>query len=141
MAIQQDLEALGEKALQDIEQARTPESLEQVRVSFLGKKGALSGVLSGLGALPPAERPQVGALANQWKKKIEDKLETKKSTLLNAESEKKLQNERIDVTLPPRRMPLGSLHPLTITTRRIVAALARLGFTVASGPEIETEFL
>jgi phenylalanyl-tRNA synthetase alpha chain len=135
------LDAIGGQALRDIESAATSEALEQVRISVLGKKGALSEVLKGLGSVGPEERPKVGAAANAWKAKLEDALTARKDKLDSAALEAKLAQERVDVTLPGRLEHRGSLHLVTQTTRRIVEVFSRLGFDVVSGPEIETEFL
>src|SRR4051812_16092214 len=94
------LGAIGEQALKDVEAAGSLEALEQVRIAVLGKKGALSEVLKGLGAVSAEERPRIGASANEWKRKIEEALDAKKSVLESALLEAKLASERIDVTLP-----------------------------------------
>ncbi len=135
------LDGIGSQTLQDIEKTETLDGLEQVRISVLGKKGALSEVLKGLGSVSAEERPKVGAAANEWKKKIEDALSARKATFESAELNRKLQSERIDVSLPARGLHRGSLHPVTTTTRRIVEVFSRLGFDLASGPEVETDFL
>ncbi|MCM2278718.1 MAG: phenylalanine--tRNA ligase subunit alpha [Oligoflexia bacterium] len=135
------LDAIGEQVLKEISAAASLEALEQVRVSVLGKKGALSEVLKGLGSVGPEERPRIGAAANEWKRKIEDALEVRKGALEAAALDARLQSERLDVSLPSRLPHRGTLHPVTQATRRIVEILARLGFDVMTGPEIETEFL
>jgi phenylalanyl-tRNA synthetase alpha chain len=135
------LDAIGGQALLDIEATASLEALEQVRVSVLGKKGALSEVLKGLGAVPGSERPKIGAAANEWKRKIEDALSVRKERLEGAALDEQLKRERIDVTLPARAIPRGTLHPITQTTQRIIEIFSRLGFDVTTGPEVETEFL
>lgn len=137
----QKLDAIGNQALKDIESAATSEVLEQARIAILGKKGALSEVLKGLGAVPAKERPVIGAAANQWKRKIEEALENRKRQLDQAKLEIQLREERIDITAPARLPYKGTLHPVTQTTRRIIQTFSRLGFDVVTGPEIETEFL
>ena len=135
------LNAIGEQALRDVAAAATPDAVEQVRIAVLGKKGALSEVLKGLGATPAAERPAIGAAANAWKAKLEAGLEARKIALEGAELESRLKTERVDVSLPARAPHRGSLHPITETTRRIVQVFSRLGFDVMTGPEAETDFL
>ena len=135
------LDAIGTQALRDVEAAANLEAIEQVRIAVLGKKGALSEVLKGLGAVSNEERPKIGAAANTWKGKIEGALETRKSALEKAVLEEKLKTERIDVTLPSRTPHRGTLHPVTQTTRKLIQVFSRLGFDVTTGPEIETEFL
>jgi len=135
------LEEIGSKSLQEIAVAKTLDALEQVRISVLGKKGALSEVLKGLGSATPEERPKIGAAANEWKRKIEAALDERKSGLEQLLLDEKLKTERIDVSLPSRLSHRGSLHLVTQTTRRICEVFTRLGFDVTTGPEVDTEFL
>jgi len=135
------LNAIGGQALKDIDATTNLDTLEQVRISVLGKKGALSEVLKGLGAVSPAERPVIGAVANEWKGKVESALEGRKQALETALLNEKLKTEKIDVTAPARLQHRGSLHVITQTTRRITQILGRLGFDVTLGPEVETEYL
>jgi phenylalanyl-tRNA synthetase alpha chain len=135
------LDALGGQAIEDIKRTTTLEALEHARVSVLGKKGALSEVLKGLGQASPEERPKIGAAANEWKRKVEEALEARKSVLEMQVLEARLAKERIDVTLPARQPHVGALHPVTQTTERIVQIFRRIGFDVTTGPEVETDFL
>lgn len=135
------LGSIGERVLKEIEETPTLEFLEQIRISVLGKKGSLSEVLKGLGAISPEERPKIGAAANEWKRKIEEALTGRKSVLEDSIIQTKLSQERIDVSLPSRLPHRGALHPITLTTRKIIEVLGRLGFDVMTGPEVETEFL
>ncbi|MCM2324380.1 MAG: phenylalanine--tRNA ligase subunit alpha [Oligoflexia bacterium] len=135
------LNGIGEQALKDVAEAGSLDALEQVRVAVLGKKGALSEVLKGLGTVTAEERPKIGAVANDWKRKLEGALEDRKAALESVALEARLQSERLDASLPARLPHRGSLHPVTTTTRRIIEICAKLGFDVMTGPEIETEFL
>jgi phenylalanyl-tRNA synthetase alpha chain len=135
------LNAIGGQILKQIEGATNLDALEQVRVSALGKKGALSEVLKGLVSVPPAERPLIGSAANEWKRKVEAALELRREALEAALLAEKLQNEKIDITLPSRLTHRGSMHILTQTTRRMVEIFSRLGFDLTVGPEVETEYL
>lgn len=135
------LDAIGNQALQELQGIQTLEQLEQLRVSILGKKGALSEVLKGLGSVSADERPKIGAAANEWKRRIEEALEARKASLEGAALEERLKSERIDVTLPSRVPHHGSLHVVTQTTRRLLDTFKRLGFDVTTGPEVETEYL
>jgi phenylalanyl-tRNA synthetase alpha chain len=137
----QKLDAIGGQALKDIQAVAALEALEQVRVSVLGKKGALSEVLKGLGSVSNDERPRIGAAANEWKRRIEEALSARKEALETAVLNEQLKTERIDVTMPARRLPAGTLHPITMTARRMVEVLGRLGFDVVTGPEVETDYL
>jgi phenylalanyl-tRNA synthetase alpha chain len=135
------LESLGAQALHDVQAASTLEAVEQVRITVLGKKGGLSEVLKGLGAVPASDRPKIGAAANEWKRKIEEALATRKATLESAAMDAEIQSQRVDFTLPSRFTHRGALHPITTTTRKIVDVFGRLGFDVMTGPEAETDFL
>jgi phenylalanyl-tRNA synthetase alpha chain len=135
------LDALGEEAVQQARQSSSLEELDKLRVSFLGKKGKLSEILKGLGTLSLEDRPKVGAVSNRWKKEIEKAIEEQKERLEGLFLEKQIQEERIPISLPARRMKKGSLHPLNQTLERILAVFARLGFDVTIGPEVETEYL
>lgn len=135
------LNKIGDVALKEIEASLNATSLEQVRISVLGKKGALSEVLKGLGSVSTADRPMIGSVANDWKKKIEVALELRKETLETAVLLERLRSEKIDVTAPSRLPYRGSYHLITQTTRRLLQIFSRLGFDVTLGPETETEYL
>lgn len=135
------LDAIGGQALREIEAASTTEAIEALRVSVLGKKGALSEVLKGLGSVSAEERPKIGAAANEWKRKVEEALAGRKAELEEKELAIQLQKERIDVTQPARVAHRGALHPITQTTERVIDVFSRLGFDVMTGPEVETDFL
>ncbi|MGK5084649.1 phenylalanine--tRNA ligase subunit alpha [Bdellovibrionota bacterium FG-1] len=135
------LDGIGNATLEQLAQASSLDVLEQVRVAVLGKKGALSEVLKGLGAVSSEERPKAGAAANEWKRRIEAALESRKNQLEQAQLDERIRTEKLDITLPARMPHRGSLHLITQTTRRIIEVFSRLGFDVMTGPEIETEFL
>jgi phenylalanyl-tRNA synthetase alpha chain len=137
----EQLKSIGAKALADLAQVSTLEALEEFRVSVLGKKGSFSEVMKGLGAISASDRPAIGAAANEWKRKLEEALDARKSALEEKRLAAQLEGERIDVSLPSRLTHAGALHPITQTTRKIVQVFSRLGFDVTTGPEIETEFL
>jgi phenylalanyl-tRNA synthetase alpha chain len=134
------IQAIGTKTLADITAAADLATLEGFRVSVLGKKGSLSEVLKGLGSVGPEERPKIGAAANEVKAKIEAALETKRTELETKDLEARLANERIDVSIPARKLHRGALHPITQTTRKMVDIFSRLGFDLMTGPEIETDY-
>lgn len=135
------LDQIGGEALKKVGEAANLPDLDQVRVSYLGKKGELSEVLKGLGQASNEERPVIGAKANEWKRQIEDALDRKKETFERAVLEEKLRSERIDVTLPGRVPLRGNLHPLTQASRRIIEVFSKIGMEVALGPEVETDYL
>ncbi len=115
-------------------------ALELVKARFLGKQGALTELLKSLGGMQPEERKKAGARVNEAKQAIESVLKMRRDVLQEAELERKLKAETIDVTLPGRGRGHGGLHPVTRTLERIQALFRSMGFEVAEGPEIETDF-
>jgi len=114
--------------------------LEQIRIQYLGKKGELTAVLRGMGALSAEERPIVGQLANEVRAEIESAIKLKAEAQKNAELEKKLASEKIDVTLPSNVPTAGKLHPLTQVQRTIEDIFIGMGFSIAEGPEVEYDY-
>ncbi len=115
-------------------------SLENAKAKYLGKTGALTEALKGLGKLSAEERPAAGAAINVVKQAIESALNARREAILNAAQAEQLASESIDVTLPARAQSQGGLHPVTLTLQRIEALFHSIGFDVATGPEIETDF-
>jgi phenylalanyl-tRNA synthetase alpha chain len=140
-SIQNQISENGQAALSQIETVSSLDNLEAIRVGVLGKKGTLSEVLKQLGQVSAEERPKLGALANEWKAKVETALEAKKKILESVALDAELVKSKIDVTLPARKVHVGSLHPITQTVRKVSQTLGRLGFDVTIGPEVETDFL
>ena len=136
--MKEEIASIQEDALSTIANATTEQALEEARVGFLGKKGRLTAVSAGLKDLPKEEKPAIGQLLNVARKAITEALEAQ-TTAMQDEADRKAL-EGIDLTLPGRTPHAGGLHPLTILKRDAVAILRRLGFALASGPEIETEF-
>ncbi|MFM9912546.1 MAG: phenylalanine--tRNA ligase subunit alpha [Methylophilaceae bacterium] len=114
--------------------------LEQAKAKFLGKSGVLTEQLKGLGKLSAEERPAAGAAINVAKQAVEEALNTRREAILNDAQAQKLSSETIDVTLPGRGKTQGGLHPVTLTLQRIEELFHSIGFEVAEGPEIETDF-
>jgi len=135
-----DLTALTGQALAEVAACQELAALEDVRVRWLGKKGALTEQLKALGALPAAERPAAGARINEAKVQVQAALEARRVQLERAAIEFKLAAGRLDVTLPGRGEEAGGLHPVTKARLRIEALFRRAGFEVAAGPEIEDDF-
>jgi phenylalanyl-tRNA synthetase alpha chain len=117
----------------------SPAAVEGVRVRFLGKKGELTALLKGLGALPPEDRPAAGQAINAVKARIEAALEDAVAVAASRSRADGLARERIDVTLPSRRPARGSLHPVTRTRRDLESIFRSMGFTVETGPEVEDD--
>ncbi|MBF0284797.1 MAG: phenylalanine--tRNA ligase subunit alpha [Magnetococcales bacterium] len=134
------LERLKESALRAVDQAANPAELEELRVRLLGKKGELTQVLRELGTVPPAERPALGELANVIKTAVQQRLESRGETLQAQAMELRLHAEAVDVTLPGRRQPPGGVHPVTRAFQEINGIFLAMGFPVASGPEIESDW-
>lgn len=138
--MQNELNQLVEAAEQAISEAADLKSLDDIRVTYLGKKGSITEQMKSLGKLPKEEKPAAGQAINVAKQAIQKSLEARKETLNNAELEAKLAGETIDVTLPGRGQQAGGLHPVTRTMERIEELFSQMGFEVATGPEIEDEF-
>ncbi|MBL4762951.1 MAG: phenylalanine--tRNA ligase subunit alpha [Gammaproteobacteria bacterium] len=135
-----ELDSIINEALSAVAASTDLQTLDAVRVKYLGKKGVLTDQLKGLGKLPPEERPKAGQVINQAKQKIAQQLELQKETLEQAKLAEKLAAETLDITLPGRSQSRGGLHPVTRTMQRIQELFAPLGFVVAEGPEVEDDF-
>jgi len=138
--MKEQLDGLLQTALKEINGAGNEETLQELRITYLGKKGALTAVMKGLGSLSATERPVVGQMANVVKDQLESRLEEKLAQVRDANKRDKLQRERLDVTLPGRRLPHGTKHPITLVIEEISEIFAGLGFQVAEGPEVELDF-
>ncbi|MGH8761831.1 MAG: phenylalanine--tRNA ligase subunit alpha [Nitrosospira sp.] len=114
--------------------------LEQAKARYLGRKGALTDLLKGLGKLSPEERPAMGSRINQAKETLEAALNLRRDAIQKKKLEAQLVDETLDVTLPGRGLGTGGLHPITLTLERIQSLFRSIGFAVVSGPEIETDF-
>lgn len=136
----QGLAEIVQQVLAAITQANNLAALEELRVQYLGKKGELTALLKDLASLSAEERPQAGQKLNVAKEQINAALEQQRSKLIQLELSNKLAKEALDVSLPPRGMPYGSLHPVTKTRLRIEECFKGLGFTIAEGPEIEDDY-
>lgn len=134
------LDALEAEAVSAIRAATDADGLEQLRVSLLGKKGRLSGVLGAMGKLPGNERPLVGQRANVLKTQVQELLAERLQAVKSAALAERLARETIDVTAPPSGIPMGHRHPLITTTEQIVDLFCGLGYRVAEGPEVETDY-
>ena len=140
MTITDDLRALEAEALAAVGAADTLVGLDEVRVGYLGKKGSLTAVLRGLGALSPEERPEVGRVSNEVRVALEGALEEKKTALERAALAMRITAEAVDVTLPGRRTPVGRQHIITQILDEIVEIFGGLGYAVAEGPEVELDY-
>ncbi|MCO6427306.1 phenylalanine--tRNA ligase subunit alpha [Nitrosomonas communis] len=135
-----NLENLVSEAVILIDRVENATELEQIKVRYLGKEGELTKLLKGLGALPQADRPVMGNLINQAKKLLEEALDRGQKIIEEKEMIARLEGDALDVTLPGRGLGIGGLHPVSRVLVRIESLFRSIGFAVASGPEIETDF-
>ncbi|WP_066292609.1 phenylalanine--tRNA ligase subunit alpha [Bacillus sp. FJAT-29937] len=138
--MQERLKELQSEALDKISQASNLKELNDIRVSYLGKKGPITEVLKGMGKLSAEERPIMGALANEVRDAIAAGIESKQSQLEEAAVQQKLAGEKIDVTLPGRPVKTGNHHPLTSIVEEIEDLFIGMGYTIAEGPEVESDY-
>jgi phenylalanyl-tRNA synthetase alpha chain len=136
----QDVDSLVERAIAEFRGAAEPASLENAKARYLGKSGELTALLKGLGALAPEERKSAGARINAAKERIEKALEARRGELAGAQLQARLAQEALDVTLPGRGAGRGGIHPIIRTWQRIERIFGSIGFEVADGPEIETDW-
>ena len=135
-----DLAPMVQEAQADFANACAPADLENAKARYLGKSGRITEHLKALGALPADEKKARGALINVAKQQVEAALSARREQLLQAELQAQLKGEALDVSLPGRRSSTGGLHPITRARERIEAIFGSMGFDVADGPEIETDW-
>lgn len=139
--MEEKLKALQAEAMQQIDEAaHSMQALQDVRVKYLGKKGEVTALLKGLGKLSPEERPKMGALVNKVREALEGYIEETKAKIEAREMEERLAAEAVDITLPGRNLRQGHLHPLTQVNEMIESFFMKMGYTVAEGPEIESDY-
>lgn len=135
-----NIEGILTDAKNKLKSVNNIESLNKVKVDYLGKKGQLTEALKNLSTVDPLERPKFGKIVNDAKNTLTELIELKLQELEAASIKSKLESETIDVTLPGRNRTIGSLHPITKTFYRIEEHFLQLGFSIAYGPEIENEY-
>ena len=135
-----DLDAIVDSAKTSFAQAATPAELENAKAQFLGKAGRITELMKGMARLSVDEKKSRGAAINLAKQEIEAALVARRQALADAELQAQLKAEALDVTLPGRRRGQGGLHPVSLTLERIEAIFGSMGFEVAQGPEIETDW-
>lgn len=138
--MKEQLYEVKERARRALEAITTSEELEEVRIRFSGKKGELTALLSQMGKLSPEERPVIGQIANEIRTFIDNGIKEKKALLEQAELDRRLKKEKIDVTLPGTRREIGKQHPLNIVLDEVKDAFLSMGYTIASGPEVEYDY-
>lgn len=138
--MEQELQRIKEVALAAIKSANDAQALQDVRVKYLGKKGEVTALLKGLGKLSPEERPKMGALVNEVRQALEAELDALKASMEAAALNARLEEEKIDITLPGRAPKTGHIHPLTTVNEMIEEFFMKMGYTVEEGPEVEQDY-
>lgn len=138
--MKEKLEKIKAEALAKISESNALDTLNEIRVAYLGKKGELTEVLKGMKDVAAEERPKVGQLVNDTRKAIEDKLEEVKTRLANEARERQLKEEIIDVTLPAKKNNVGHRHPNTIALEEVERIFVGMGYEVVEGPEVEYDY-
>ncbi len=138
--MKEKLQLIKEQALEQISTAENMELLNDIRIAYLGKKGELTEVLKGMKDVASEDRPAVGAMVNDTRTAIEQKLEEIKNKFANDLREKKLKEEVIDVTLPSNKIKIGHSHPNTVALEEVERIFVGMGYEVVEGPEIEFDY-
>lgn len=128
---------IEKQSIREIENCTTQKELNELKVKYLGKKGELTTVLRGMGALAPEERPIIGSLVNQVRDKLNELFAEKEENFKKQELEKRLLTEKIDITEPSKKIELGSLHPITQIIKEVEEIFLGMGYKIADGPEVE----
>jgi phenylalanyl-tRNA synthetase alpha chain len=135
--VETSIEQIREQALSQLKSASNPDEIKALSVQYLGRKGVITQFLRDIAKLPPKDRPGAGKRANEVKKELDASF---KELIKNIESQASAAKGRIDVSLPGKAVPQGFLHPLTLVTREICDIFVKLGFDIAEGPEVETDY-
>ena len=134
------LAQIKESVQTHLAEANELDALENIRIKYLGKKGELTAVLKGMGALSAEERPQIGALANEIRAFLESEIDKKKAELQKKLTGERLKKEVIDVTMPGKKQASGTLHPLTHVLNQVKDIAVGMGFEIAEGPDVELDY-
>ncbi len=138
--MKEKINSILDGAKEKLKNAEEMQSLEELRVKYLGKKGELTGLLKQLGSLSPEERPKVGQLVNKAKQELEEKIKEKVAEIKEAELLKNLEKEKIDVTMPGKRTNIGYKHPLSVVLDELKEIFMGMGYSIADGPEVELDY-
>ena len=137
--MEEQIKNIAENAIKEIENAQNANSLYDIRVKYLGKKGEFTAVLRGMKDLSAEQRPVIGGMVNKFKEKLEDLISEKEKQFAELELQRKLKEEKIDVTLPSTKVTRGSKHPLNRVIEEIEDLFVSMGYDVVEGPELETD--
>ena len=135
--MKEQIEKIRQSALEEIKNANDEKVLNDARVKYLGKKGELTLILRGMGGLSSEERPVIGSLVNEVRDEIENLIEEREKEFKTAEIKRKLEHEKIDVTMPGKKINLGSVHPITQIIKDMEEIFIGMGYEIADGPEVE----
>ncbi|RKU35022.1 phenylalanine--tRNA ligase subunit alpha [Candidatus Poribacteria bacterium] len=138
--MQEELKQIRHEVLAKLKQVQTLDALESLRIQYFGRNGKLTTVMKGMGKLSKAERPIVGKLANQIRAEWSEAFEQTTQELHRQQQAQQLAEESVDITLPGRKPAYGKAHPVTQTLERITSIFTQMGFQVATGPEVETDY-
>lgn len=138
--MKEELETLRKETVASLSQVSTEKDVSEIRVKVLGRKGSLTQLLKRLGTIPDEVRKEIGRIANHVKADLEAKIEETLVRLREKERKAALERERVDVTLPGRRIPLGKKHPITQILEQVIDIFSRLGFEAVEGPEVELDY-
>ncbi len=137
--MKEQIEQIKQNAVNEIKNSTNLKNLEELRIKYLGKKGELTAVLRGMKDLSPEERPVIGNLVNEAKAEVENLIEEKETQFKKEELDKKLESEKIDITLPGSKIKRGSMHPVNRIIEDIEDLFVSMGYDVVEGPELETD--
>ena len=138
--MKEKLELIKEHALKELKEAINGTQLDTIRVKYLGKKGELTQILRGMGAVSEEERPIIGKIANEVRESLDNFINEATESIKKAEKEIKIQKEIIDITMPGIKQTLGKRHPLELTLDRMKDIFISMGFTIEEGPEVELDY-
>ncbi|MDP4178860.1 MAG: phenylalanine--tRNA ligase subunit alpha, partial [Bacillota bacterium] len=138
--MKEKLENIKNNALKELREASSGAELENLRVKYLGKKGELTQILRGMGALSPEERPLMGKIVNEVKQAVENFIDEAANTIKQKEKQERLKNEVIDITMPGKKQSIGKRHPLDLTIESIKEIFVSMGFSIEEGPEVELDY-
>ncbi|MFT8888751.1 MAG: phenylalanine--tRNA ligase subunit alpha [Ethanoligenens sp.] len=138
--MKEQLESIARTAAQALADVRESDELETLRVRFLGKKGELTAILKQMGKLSPEERPAIGALANEVRTSIEERITAAAAALREQKLKAQITQETVDVTMPGKRRTIGKEHPLSLVLDEIQDIFIGMGFSIAEGPEVELDY-
>ena len=137
--LKESIEKIKEKSIKDIKELKDSKALEELRIKYLGKKGELTAVLRGMKDLAPEERPIIGNLVNEVRDNLEELISKRQEEFKKEELNKRLENEKIDITLPSSKLKRGSIHPLNRIIEDMEDLFVSMGYDVVVGPELETD--